>query len=93
MHLEATSRFIRDYKRLPTEIQRQVKETLRRLEDNPAHPSLHHKKMEGYPDVYEVRVSFQHRITYRREGNVGYLNGWVLMTSCGILRSRYEITD
>ena len=73
MHLEATQRFVRDYRKLPFEIRRQVKETLRVLEERPSHPSLHHKKMEGYPDIYEVRVSLQYRITYQKVGSVGYL--------------------
>ncbi len=73
MHLEATRRFRKDYQALPPDIREQVKETLRLLEHSPPHPSLHHKKMEGYPDLYEVRVTLKYRITYQRVGQMGYL--------------------
>ncbi len=73
MHLEATKRFMKDYQALPLTVREQVKQILQQLEQNPFHPSLHHKKMEGYPDIYEVRVTLQYRITYRRIGSIGYL--------------------
>jgi len=73
MHLEATARFIKDYNALSVLLQQQVKKTLQLLEQNPSHPSLHHKKMGGYSDIYEVRVTQGYRITYQRAVGVGYL--------------------
>ena len=73
MHLEATHTFIRLYKRLPMEIQQHAKKTLERLQTDPAHPSLRHRKMAGQTDIYEVSVSMQHRMTYQKVGNTAYL--------------------
>ena len=73
MHLEATQRFIRDYRTLPRDVQEQVKGTLQRLAHSPAHPSLRHKKMHGQRDIYEVRVTVHYRLTYQRVGRIGYL--------------------
>jgi len=73
MHFEATKRFIRDYRSLPSDIQEQVKKTLKLLQESPSHPSLHHKKMQGYSDIYEARITYRHRLTYQRIGGVGYL--------------------
>lgn len=73
MHFEAASRFTKDYRALPSDIQELVKKTLELLQKNPSHPSLHHKKMQGYTDLYEARVTYRHRLTYQRIGEVGYL--------------------
>ncbi len=73
MHLEATRRFLKDYGELPPNIRDQVDKALQLLEENPSHPSLRHKKMPGYRDIYEVRVTYQYRMTYHRLGSVGYL--------------------
>ena len=73
MHLEATRRFMKDYADLDSDLQQQVKKTLQLLQQNPSHPSLHHKKMEGCEDIYEVRVTLKYRMTYQRIGDGGYL--------------------
>lgn len=73
MHFEATARFLKDYRALPADIQALVDKTLELLQRNPAHPSLHHKKMQGYTDIYEARITYRHRLTYQRIGGVGYL--------------------
>jgi len=38
--------------------------------DNPKHPSLRTKKMEGYPSVWEVRITGGYRLTFRIEGDI-----------------------
>ncbi len=73
MHFEATTRFIKDYRALSPDVQEMVKKTLALLQKNPSHPSLHHKKMQGYADLFEVRVTYRHRLTYQWIGSVGYL--------------------
>ena len=73
MHLEATERFEKDYRALPPELKLRVKKTLRLLAQHPTYPSLHHKKMAGHEDVYEVRVTDGYRLTYQRVGDVGHL--------------------
>lgn len=69
MHIEATRTFIKLYKKLPAEIQKRVKKSLTLFQENPSHPSLGHKKIGGYTNIYEMRVSQNYRITYTREGD------------------------
>ncbi|MBM3471262.1 MAG: hypothetical protein FJX73_10805 [Armatimonadetes bacterium] len=65
----AGRRFFDDYADLPPEIQRRVDRALRRLAENPGHPSLRLRKMEGLPDIWEVRVTSAYRLTCRIEGD------------------------
>ena len=65
MQLLRTERFKKDFKRLPSDIQERIGNTLERFVDNPRHPSLHMKKMEGAPDIWELRVSDNYRITFQ----------------------------
>lgn len=73
MHFEATTRFMKDHRVLPADVKKQVKKTLELLQENPSHPSLHHKKMQGHADIYEVRVTYRYRLTYKPISGVGYL--------------------
>ena len=57
MKLARTSRFVRDFQSLPTDIQRRAAKQLQLLLDNPRHPSLRIKKMEGSQDIWEGRIS------------------------------------
>ncbi len=65
MQLLRTERFKKGFQRLPSEIQERVGKTLERFVVNPRHPSLHVKKMEGAPDIWELRVSDNYRITFQ----------------------------
>lgn len=73
MHLEATETFIRLYKKLPKEIQEQVKKSLTLLVQNPTHPSLRHRKMAEQTSIYELSVSMHYRITYEKSGDTAIL--------------------
>lgn len=73
MHIEATSTFIRLYKKLPQDLKRRTKKTLQIFQVNPSHPSLGHKKMAGQEDIFEIRISDNYRITYQKIGNTAYL--------------------
>ena len=70
MRLESTARFLRDYERLPENVQVRLDQTLERLLANPRHPSLQFKKMQGYPDRWEGRVSRSYRITFSISGSI-----------------------
>ena len=65
MQVLRTERFKKDFKRLPSDIQERIGNALERFVDNPRHPSLHVKKMEGAPDIWELRVSDNYRITFQ----------------------------
>ena len=56
--------FLRDYGRLPAEIQGRVDKQLKILLENSSHPSLRLKKIKG-TDRYEIRISRGYRLTFR----------------------------
>ncbi len=56
--------FLRDYDRLPLEMQVRVDKQLRLLLGNSSHPSLRLKKLKG-TDKYEIRISRGYRLTFR----------------------------
>ncbi len=62
-----TERFKRDFKRLPREIQTRTAKALALFLSDPRHPSLHVKRMEGAPSIWELRVSQNYRITLQFE--------------------------
>jgi len=63
--LARTARFARDFRSLPPDIQRRAAKQLQLLLDNPRHPSLHTKKMEGAQDIWEGRISKGYRFTFQ----------------------------
>ncbi len=63
MRISFTAPFKKDYKKLPANIQEQVDTQIERLLQNPGHPSLYMKKMEGHASVWEIRISKGYRIT------------------------------
>jgi hypothetical protein len=46
---------------LPAETQQEAKRAYRLFRANPAHPSLHFKKLEGEDGIYSVRVGLGYR--------------------------------
>jgi len=65
-----TTHFKKCYKNLSLQVRDRVKKTLRLLADNPHHPSLRMKKMEGTADIWEVWVSMDMRITFQIRSDV-----------------------
>jgi len=65
MHILRTERLKKDFQRLPADIQARTAKTLELFLANRWHPSLHVKKMEGTPDIWELRVSDNYRITFQ----------------------------
>ncbi len=64
-----TPLFEHDFSDLPATLQKRVEKTLRLLDTDFHHPSLHAKKMKGSNDVWEARVSLSYRITYQVSGD------------------------
>ena len=64
--IELTETFKKLYDSLPGPIQKKVKNALRLLAENPRHPSLRSKPIEGAPGIYEASVDIQYRMTYER---------------------------
>ena len=67
MKLQPTARFAADYIRLPQHLQQRVDKVLELLLENPRHPSLQVKKMKGYENRWEGRVTLHYRFTFTIE--------------------------
>lgn len=64
-----TKPFIKQYRKLPKRIQEKIDEQIALLLENPKHPSLGIKKMEGPNDIWEGRITQSYRFTYQTEGD------------------------
>lgn len=73
MNLRPDNSFDNDYARLPTPIQKRVDKKLTLFVQNPRHPSLRVKKMEGHEDIWEGRISDDYRFTFRIVGETYWL--------------------
>jgi mRNA-degrading endonuclease RelE of RelBE toxin-antitoxin system len=63
MFLERTERFKRAYKKLDEAKRGRVQKALQLLAENPRHPSLQVKRMQGTNGIWEARASLSLRIT------------------------------
>ncbi len=69
MKLLASEPFQRDYKKLPRHIQKETDNALRLLANNPRHPSLRVKKMQGTKGIWEGSVTMSFRFTFHMHGD------------------------
>jgi len=58
-----TGRFREAYRSLPDPLRKKADKAIRLLAENPRHPSLHLKKIQGTPGVWEARVDRSYRMT------------------------------
>lgn len=65
MTFEHTERFKRDFQSLPESIQQRAEKQLERFLENPRHPSLGIKKMHGFAEIWEGRITQSHRFTFQ----------------------------
>ena len=65
MKLLFTRNFVRDYRKLPSEIQKLADKQLGLFLSNPRHPSLHIKKMNDPREIWEGRVTSSFRFTFQ----------------------------
>ena len=56
-----TRQFWRLFSRLPLDVQRDAKRAWRLFHDNPAHPGLQFKKLEGEENIYSARIGLGYR--------------------------------
>jgi hypothetical protein len=77
MNSRTTRHFWKLFLALPLDVRKEAKAAYRLFERNPAHPSLHFKKLEGTEDVYSARISRGHRAlaVMRKSGLVWYWIG------------------
>ena len=65
MIIQRTSRFKRTYKKLDEEVKKQFKIKFKLFQNNPHHPSLRVKKMEGRYDIFEASITKNYRWTFQ----------------------------
>ena len=63
MRFIVTKRFKDAYRDLPESLRKKTDKALRYLADNPAHPSLRLKKVQGVPGIWEARIDRSCRMT------------------------------
>ncbi len=70
MPIELTQRFIRQYKKLPSDIRQKInKALLSLLEADFRHPEQYSHKIEGAPGIYEFYIDFQYHLTFERRSD------------------------
>ena len=69
MRIVTTKPFDKDYETLPQRIKTLTDHKLRLLLQNPRHPSLRIKKMEDPRDIWEGRITKNHRFTFQIKGD------------------------
>jgi mRNA interferase RelE/StbE len=65
-----TNPFKRDYKGLPEDIRDQIDKQVVQLIENPKHPSLNIKKVEGHKSIWEARITKGYRMTFQIDGDI-----------------------
>jgi addiction module RelE/StbE family toxin len=65
--IKFTRRFLKSYARLPVSIQEKIKKQVALLAENPRHPSLQTKPIQGASGLYEARIDRDYRLTYERQ--------------------------
>jgi len=64
MKIAFTVPFLNDYNGLSARLQEQADKQIDRLIENPNHPSLRAKKMEGHHSIWEARITKGYRMTF-----------------------------
>ncbi len=61
MQSRTTRQFRRLFSDLPFDTQKDAQRAYRLFQDNPAHPSLQFKKLEGEENIYSARIGLGYR--------------------------------
>lgn len=64
-----TDRFLKHFKNLTEQEKRQLQNKLNLLAENPSHPSLRTKRIQGTRDLFECSVNMDIRIIWYYEGD------------------------
>lgn len=78
--IERTSRFKREYKRLPAEVKEKFKVQFNRFIEHPYaefHPSLRVKRIQGTYNIFEMTITMSIRVTWQ------YIKDGILLRNIG----------
>ncbi len=70
MKSQLTEDFMECFERLPHQIQQLARRNYRVWKDNPAHPSLHFKRVNGRAELCSIRIGIGWRALGRVDGDV-----------------------
>ena len=73
MEIIFTEQFEQAYEKLTNAEKRSVRKALSLLGDNPNHPGLRVKKMEGRKNIWEARPSRRLRMTFENTGEIIFM--------------------
>jgi len=73
MEFTFSNRFKKEYKTLPEEIKKAVQNKLRMMAENPFHPSLRTKKIQGHEKILECSINMAIRMTWEYDGKKIFL--------------------
>jgi hypothetical protein len=68
MRSRSTRQFREAFRELPAEVRENARKAYRLFRQNPAHPSLSFKKVDGTRDVWSARVGLSYRALGRMVG-------------------------
>lgn len=77
MKIYYSDKFAEDVRKLPNDIRKTLRKKLDLLIDNPQHPSLRTKKIQGQKDIFEASVTMGIRITWQ------YVEEGILLRNIG----------
>jgi hypothetical protein len=72
-----TEDFITRFAQLPSAIQAQARQSYQKWRDNPAHPSLHFKRIHSRDGIYSVRIGLGYRALGLKEDNETITWFWI----------------
>ena len=64
--IEFSDTFLKQYRKLPKNIQMKVQKAIRLLAEDPSHPSLRSKPIQGAKGIFEASPDMHYRMTYER---------------------------
>lgn len=69
MNIYYSELFAEKVRQLPVEVKRVLKKKLELMVENPRHPSLRTKKIQGQENIFEASVTMDIRITWQYTGD------------------------
>ena len=73
MVIVKSPRFKKEFDALPEQIKERARKQFALFLQNPRHRSLRIKKMEGWHDIWEGRITGDYRFTFTQEGDTYHL--------------------
>jgi mRNA-degrading endonuclease RelE of RelBE toxin-antitoxin system len=70
-----TEKYKKQFKKLPSDIQKEAKEKLKDLLKNPRPPGLRFEKLKGYsnPNIYTIHITGNFKMSFEIKGSVAVL--------------------